>query len=521
MFRKNSQAAADEEAFALLRRAGFRRPTLLQRKVVPLALSGRDLVVQSVSGEGKTASFIIPILARVDTDCPGIKAAILTQNVNGLRKVERQFGRLAARSRSNVRLASLGYEGATRKEVQTLESSPDVIVGTTERVIDHIRRGNLDFSELGLVVVDEPADPAATGFDKDVSYVFSKLPRKRQTIIYSPQIDDGIDHDAITRHAVVLSREQWHDASLDYRYVLVRSARDKHGLLRNLIVSRSMSNCIAYCGSLTKLSSIAKDLRRGGVTCEVYHDGLSIDEKRLVVEHFNSGAVTCILTSSVRAVVRHVKAVDSLVFYDLPRSPGEYVECYSLADTSGGTTPVLTLVTERESPQLRKIEEKMQITMSKDELPTDEQVLEGEINELLRRIKEEENPEELNAIRSVIRKNVSVFNRMYLAAMLMKEHLNRKGTTKGRFTTLFVGVGKNRKVFPKDLSQLFADNASVPRSDIGDIKILDNYSFVEVASKHAKPAIDSLNGMDFRGRKLTVNYARKKEDKKKSSDRKS
>ncbi len=478
-------------------------------------------MVQSVSGEGKTASFIIPILARVDAENPGVKAAVLTQNISGVRKVERQFGRLAAQSGSNVRLASLGYEGATRKEVQTLESSPDVIVGTTERVIDHIRRGNLDFSELGLIVVDEPEDPAATGFDKDVSYVFSKLPRKRQTIIYSPNVDDGIDHDALTRHAVVLSREQWHDSSLDYRYLRVRSARDKQGLLRSLIVTRNMSNCIAYCGSLTKLKSIAKDLRRGGVSCEVYHDGLSVDEKRLVVEHFNSGAVTCILSSSVRTLLRHVKAIDSLVFCDLPRSTGDYVECYSLADTLGGTTPVLTLVAEREAPQLRKIEEKLQITMANDELPTDEEVMEGEINELLRRIKEEENPEELNAIRGVIRKNVSVFNRMYLAAMLMKEHLNRKGTTKGRFTTLFVGVGKNRKVFPKDLSQLFSDNGSVPRSDIGDIKILDNYSFVEVASKHAKPAMDALNGMDFRGRKLTVNYARKKEDKKKGSERKS
>jgi superfamily II DNA/RNA helicase len=309
---------------------------------------------------------------------------------------------------------------------------------------------------------------------------------------------------------------------VDYRYVQVRAARDKPGLLRNLIVTHALSNCIAYCGSATKLRSVVKDLRRGGVSCELYFDGLSIDEKRLVVEHFNNGAVTCILTSSVRALLRYVKTVDSLVFCDLPRSAGEYVECYSLPDTLGTATPVITLVTDREMPQLRKIEEKIEVTMAQDELPTEEEVMEGEIKELLRRIKEEENPEELNAIRGVIRKNVSVFNRMYLASMLLKEHLNRKGTAKGRFTTLFVGVGKNRKVFPKDLSQLFSDNANVPKSDVGDIKILDNYSFVEVASKHAKPAIDLLNGMDFRGRKLTVNYARKKEDKKnKGSERKS
>ncbi|HUV07362.1 MAG TPA: DbpA RNA binding domain-containing protein, partial [Spirochaetia bacterium] len=85
--------------------------------------------------------------------------------------------------------------------------------------------------------------------------------------------------------------------------------------------------------------------------------------------------------------------------------------------------------------------------------------------------------------------------------------------THANFTTLFVSIGKNRRVYPKDLTELFMNNLNLKRSDIGEIKIFDNYAFVDVSLDYATDAISKLTGTSFRGRRITVNRARKKERK--------
>jgi len=146
----------------------------------------------------------------------------------------------------------------------------------------------------------------------------------------------------------------------------------------------------------------------------------------------------------------------------------------------------------------------------------DETALKAQVDEILRQILEDEDPEELNAYRKLVKKYVPFSRRGYFTAYLFKyagseKPKGRKNSSNGDYTSIFVGVGKNRKVFPKDLIQLFSDVDGVTSEDIGQIKILDNYSFLEITPTKAQPAIDTLNGREFRGRRLTVNFARKKD----------
>jgi hypothetical protein len=157
--------------------------------------------------------------------------------------------------------------------------------------------------------------------------------------------------------------------------------------------------------------------------------------------------------------------------------------------------------------------------------------LKEKLQELVRRIHEEEDPHEMNEYKKFIKKNVSVFSRSYFTAYLVKQFIDgnterrppRKIRSKKEETvtgnvapedrqTLFVSVGKNRRVYPKDFVALFAELDGVEGDDIGQIKILDNYSFVEVEQTVADKIIAAYDGYDFRGRKLTVNFARNKKD---------
>jgi len=133
------------------------------------------------------------------------------------------------------------------------------------------------------------------------------------------------------------------------------------------------------------------------------------------------------------------------------------------------------------------------------------------VDELQRRLKEDEDPAELEQYRRAFRKLVPFFMRSYLSGYLLRQlaaqgRIRRKMAT----TTLFMSIGKNRRVYPRDLVQLLFAAGQISKADIGDIKILDNYSFVEVEEKSAPDVISRLDGIQYRGRHLTVNFAKKR-----------
>ena len=134
------------------------------------------------------------------------------------------------------------------------------------------------------------------------------------------------------------------------------------------------------------------------------------------------------------------------------------------------------------------------------------------IEELKRQVKESDSPEMLNFYRRQFRRLVPLSLRGYVSAYLLKEHLGGGAVraTVNQMKALFVSVGKNHKVFPNDLTKLFAEGVGVGEAAVGSVKVLDNYSFVEMPERYAEKAIERLNETTFRGKTLTVDHARKK-----------
>ncbi len=135
------------------------------------------------------------------------------------------------------------------------------------------------------------------------------------------------------------------------------------------------------------------------------------------------------------------------------------------------------------------------------------------VESLIEQVRNQEDLELLSAYKKAFKKQVPFALRSWVTAYLFKELAQKKGTGRRTIadgTSLFVSIGRNRKVYPKDLVHLFVNTGKVAREDIGDIKILENYSFITISKSAADEAIDNLDGIDYRGRKLTVNHAKKK-----------
>ena len=168
--------------------------------------------------------------------------------------------------------------------------------------------------------------------------------------------------------------------------------------------------------------------------------------------------------------------------------------------------------------------------MAKNDYIENSDELKKQIEQILHDIHNEEDPLELNDYKRFYKKHVPVWRRAYFTAYLLKyfggqgssggrrssrrstkQSGNGSSSSNGDMTSVFIGIGKNRRVFPRDLVALFTEVDGITGDDIGQIKILDNYSFMEIKEERAKTAIDAVNGREFRGRKLNVNYARRKD----------
>jgi len=160
--------------------------------------------------------------------------------------------------------------------------------------------------------------------------------------------------------------------------------------------------------------------------------------------------------------------------------------------------------------------------MNKKQPATDTDVLKNKIAALIEDVEKDSSPEQLNELRKLIKKAAPFYRRGYLTAYLLREYLQQDQNDSPRArrspkqvdpetsATLFFGVGKNRKTFPKDIAKLLKEHAGLDNDQIHSIKTLDNYSFVAVDKQKAPTAIEKLDGMKYKGRPLVVNFAKSK-----------
>ena len=148
---------------------------------------------------------------------------------------------------------------------------------------------------------------------------------------------------------------------------------------------------------------------------------------------------------------------------------------------------------------------------------TDADDINSSIDKIIKTITEEEDPDELNNYRKIIRKRVPLSLRSYFMTYLFKNSLGKARLKSNSYSTLFVSIGKHRRVFPNDLAGLFVKSLNITESEIGEIKIFDNYSFVDISLDYASDAISKLSGTNFHGKRITVSTARKKQEKRGSN----
>lgn len=498
-----------EQLLAILNNAGYAQPTLLQEKVVPQIMSGRDMLVETLYAEGRTAAFLLPLCLTSKSDSINPQVLIIAAGADLVQKTALQFRRFAKGSKLPHRFITLGWESPIKREVKLIANGSDIIVGTSERIIDHLRRSSIAFNELRTVIVNLEDLDNVEGFRRDVMFILSKIPKRSQVVVFTPTLRETEPLEQELRRPLVIRSDDWDQ---DNRIQSVYEAADpvhKAELLLSLFLSGRITKTVIFCRTMAALKTLEKKLAAEGISSRIVSTRTSARQSEEIIRRFTAGEFPCILTVK-SSLLSEVDVMEHAVFFNLPVPPEEF-GTIGQGIALRSKAKVITFVTKEESATLQYLQEKNK--MKKENLPDNHEVIRGKVESIVHRIRNEENPEDLNYYRKLIRKNVPFTLRGYFSALLFKEALGNTVRGNDPFKTIFVSIGRNRRVFPRDLSRLFTQTLDIPPADVGSIKVLDNYSFIDIPASHAQAAIDQLDGTDFHGRKITVNLARKKEEK--------
>lgn len=325
---------------------GYVHPTPVQRAVFEPAARGRSLVVQARTGTGKTAAFGLPIVDQlVRRSLPKVQALILTPTRELALQVARELSLLA--QFRGTQIAAI-YGGAPMgKQIEELAAGAQVVAGTPGRVLDHLRRGTLDASDIRIFVLDEADEMLSMGFAKELNAIVELLPRERQGLFFSATIPPDIERLAINHlrdpEFVTLSSDQVGALSIQHYVYLLGQADRRKELLRVLDVENPES-AIVFCNTREETERVAEVLRNRGYDAEWLNGDLEQRERERIMARTREGNLRFLVATDVAARGIDISHLTHVINADFPESAEQYVHRTGRTGRAGRTGTAISLV---------------------------------------------------------------------------------------------------------------------------------------------------------------------------------
>ena len=341
-----------------LRRLGYIEMTAIQAASLPTALQGRDLIAQAKTGSGKTASFALPLLARLDVRRFAVQALVLCPTRELAEQVTTEIRRLA-RAEDNVKVVTLAGGVPLRGQTTSLEHGAHVAVGTPGRVLDHLERGHLVLDALATLVLDEADRMLDMGFFDDIAQVARQCPAVRQTLLFSATYPEGIARLArqFLRDPVTVKVEAQHDSEqIEQRWYEVHEDQRLPSVARLLAHFRPVRT-LAFCNTRARCRELTQLLQAQGYSALALHGELEQRERDQVLVRFVNGSCSVLVASDVAARGLDVAGLSAVVNVDISPDAEAHVHRIGRTGRAGERGLALSLASLDEMGAVGNIEQ--------------------------------------------------------------------------------------------------------------------------------------------------------------------
>ena len=336
----------------------FAMPTPIQREAIPPAMQGRDVLATAVTGSGKTAAFLLPILHHLlGTRRGGTRALVLTPTRELAAQIDEHRRQLARHA--GIAGAAIVGGVAMQPQEDALRRGAAVVVATPGRLLDHLQRAYARLDAVEILVMDEADRMLDMGFLPDIRRVLKQLPTRRQTLLFSATMPPPI---------VALSAEILHDrvtvnvgrpatpASGIAQTVYPVPRELKSALLVELLKGPTLRSVLAFTRTKHRANRLAEFLTRHGVATDRIHGNRSQSQRTQALAQFKAGRLRVLVATDVAARGIDIRGLSHVVNFDVPAGPEDYVHRVGRTARMEALGDAVTMVSPDEEPGFRTIE---------------------------------------------------------------------------------------------------------------------------------------------------------------------
>ncbi|HSJ57964.1 MAG TPA: DEAD/DEAH box helicase [Anaerolineae bacterium] len=357
-------------------RAGWTQLMPVQARAIPYFLAGRDLLVQSRTGSGKTAAFLLPILARVDVKRATTQALVLAPTRELAHQVGEEAQLLAG---SGGMRTAVVYGGVSYKpQIDAFRRGAHLVVGTPGRILDHLLKRNLSLSDLQILIFDEADRMLSMGFYPDMRAIREHLPRRRmQGGMFSATFPGHVMRLAgeflSEPEFLSLSRDHVHVTDVDHVYYVV-PRMDKDRSLVRIIEVENPPSALIFCNTRQRVHYVTAVLQRFGYDADEISSDLSQEAREKIMERTRKGKLRFLVATDVAARGIDLPDLSHVILYEPPDEMELYIHRAGRTGRAGGSGVAISLVDVLEQMTLERIAKRYKITMDQWPLPADEDV---------------------------------------------------------------------------------------------------------------------------------------------------
>ena len=525
---------------------GFESPSEVQEGTIPLILKGRDVLAQAQTGTGKTASFGIPMIERIQDDCDGMQGLVLVPTRELARQVSDELKKLA-KYKKFISIVPI-YGGADMgKQLRDLKKGADIVVGTPGRVMDHMKRKTIVLDDLKFLTFDEADEMFDMGFRDDMKTIIEKTNPDRQTLFFSATFDNDIKEFSrlyqVDPAKVIIEKKELTAEKIEQFY-LELNRNMKTEILNRLILIHKPKKSIIFCNTKRMVEDLELEIAQRGYKVDSLHGDMRQSSRDNVMKKFRNGTIDVLIATDVAARGLDVSDIDLVFNYDLPQQAEYYVHRIGRTARAGKKGASFTFVTSRDFPKFKEIEKYANIKMEKMNLPTKSDVEKESLNNLFDKvnkniIRAEDQENYTEVLNKLLAEGHSLYDISASLLKMVKESTNKtkikdldrvdygksfeiskgsdsskrkskdKGMKKIKGPKIFINKGKRDGLDSRDIIKLLGKHTDLAPSDIGRINIMPNFSFVEIPKKMIEDAIRDIDGKSLKGKSIKAEYSEK------------
>ena len=527
-----------------LKELNFEEATPVQEKAIPFLLEkNQDLISLAQTGTGKTAAFGLPLINKVDVKKKRPQSIILCPTRELCLQISKDLKLFASNSK-DLRITPIYGGSDIRKQMRELKMGSHIVVGTPGRVLDLLKRKNLELNKIESVVLDEADEMLNMGFKEDIDSILEGTNSKKQILLFSATMPKEVLK--ISKNYMNKPKKIEVDSTnegvkdLEHNYYLVMNLKDKYQVLRRICDMNPNVYGIVFCRTRRECKDISNKLVQDGYNADSLNGDLSQPQRDHVMNRFREKHIQLLVATDVAARGLDVNNLSHVINYNLPDENQTYIHRSGRTGRAGKKGISIIISSNRDRRKIKSLEKTINKDIIKKDIPKGKDICEAQLMNLIDRIVNSEVNKDIEKFIPSILDKISHLNREDLLKQLVslefsrflsfynnvsdinsderKRNSDSRKAEKG-FSRFFINLGKKHNLRPQNLIGIINDYTKNKDISIGKIDIMQGFSFFEVPTNYEKEILSNLKKFMWNNYKCGVELSKAVGDTSKSRDR--